>query len=182
MHKYKVVLRGSTNIGKTSFIHNITYRNPSDYKSEKSTVGSTVYPVVFQTTKGRVTVNLWDTAGNLNYGGIVEAYINDSDVVIFMFSYISPTSLNFLKEDIKFVKRVLGKKHFKAIVCGFHAEYKSIVNPSLNIESITNGTNWPVFDIDSRDRYNPNYHIYESMVRLLTDEVDIRFTGKPYTI
>jgi antitoxin component YwqK of YwqJK toxin-antitoxin module len=158
MKQYKVALCGLNNIENVQLLKNLGFQDTS----------LTLYPITFQTTNGNIDVE-FDVSNIIN---------KSIDGFIFLFSYISKTSINIIKDLIRHTRRELGVYNFNVIICGLNAEYKFIVTPSLDIESIINGTDWYIFDIDSRDEHNPNYHIYESLLRKLTGYIDLQFVAE----
>jgi small GTP-binding protein len=175
MSRFKVVLHGGSNIGKSHFLKNIIMGDINAACIEP-TIGAEVYPLAFKTTKGKFGLDIWDTAGNEDRKGLRDAYVTNADICIFAFSYTSPSSIESAKKEVEHVRRVLGPD-FKAVVCGFYAEYKTIITPPADVDSLINGNDWEVFDIDSRDMYN--LHIFEGILRKVTDYGDLRFTAKP---
>jgi GTP-binding nuclear protein Ran len=70
--EYKLVLVGDGATGKTTFVR----RHVSGEFEKKyvATLGVEVRPLHFTTNKGKVTFNVWDTAGQEKFGGLRDGY------------------------------------------------------------------------------------------------------------
>ena len=75
--KYKIVLIGNGGSGKTTFLHRLL---TGEYQKKYiPTLGVEVHPLHLNTNYGPITLNIWDTAGREEYGGLRDGYYLQSD-------------------------------------------------------------------------------------------------------
>lgn len=91
--RYKIVLVGNANVGKSTFANH--WANPNYIFSNiyTPTVGVDVHPILFNTNHGFIMFNLWDLAGDNNYAGMRGSYIMDARGVIIMYDMTNEASL-----------------------------------------------------------------------------------------
>jgi GTP-binding nuclear protein Ran len=74
---FKVCLVGDGGVGKTVFVKRfLTNKFERKYVA---TLGVEVHPVTFNTNYGRITLNMWDTAGQEKFGGLGDGYYIQGD-------------------------------------------------------------------------------------------------------
>ena len=78
--KFKVVLEGEGGCGKSSLVDCV--RTGIYAQKYKPTVGVEIYPLVFDTSKGNVTLNVWSVAGQDKYAGLRDGYYMCADAAI----------------------------------------------------------------------------------------------------
>lgn len=78
----RIVLVGNTGVGKTS-IFNWYLRN---IQETSPTVGASVQDVVVENDGKKINLNIWDTAGQLQFRDIMPLYFRDVNVIIICFS------------------------------------------------------------------------------------------------
>jgi len=85
MRAFKVVVTGSAETGKTSFVQRLLDGSfPQDYSP---THGVDVHGVIVKTSHGSVCLNFWDCAGQDRYRGLGDGYyINADAALIFVVS------------------------------------------------------------------------------------------------
>ena len=106
MAEYKVVVVGDGKVGKTSFVQ--VHRLGACDTWYTPTMGAEVHPIVFKTTRGPVTLKMWDTAGQAKLAGLVEGYYVGADAAILMYSTDSQDSYNRLTRYDELLTRVVG--------------------------------------------------------------------------
>ena len=85
--EYKLILVGDGGVGKTTFVsRHLTGEYEKKYIA---TIGAQLNTVYFDTTKGRIKFNIWDTAGQEKFGGLRDMYYEKSDCAILMFDLTS---------------------------------------------------------------------------------------------
>ena len=111
----KVILLGESGVGKTSIIKRYINNEFSTYS--ESTLGSTF--LVKDIIKKKITYKLviWDTSGQEKYHSVTNLFINNSNIVILIYSIdsrISFEGLNYWYNMI--IERLEGEKYILAIV------------------------------------------------------------------
>lgn len=103
--KFKVVLLGSTLVGKTSIV--IRFSNGTFSMSQDSTIGSAFWSRDVQTMGELVTLHIWDTAGQEKYKSLVPKYTKGAAAVITVFDVTSPDSFERMKQIVLETKETL---------------------------------------------------------------------------
>ena len=92
MPRYKVVLMGDSNSGKTSLVSR--YITGTFYDSHFPTIGESLYARDFRDGQLEFTMQIIDTAGVEDYGGIAKITIRDAAAVVFVCSFDNADSLD----------------------------------------------------------------------------------------
>lgn len=122
MRRYKVSLVGSGASGKTSWIRRLI-TGENRINTYEPTIGGEVHPLDFFTNEGKITLDIWDTAGTMDKSGLTDAYILKSDVVILFFDSSSVESFTELKRWNSIKSRIAPKA--KVIVVGNKMEERT---------------------------------------------------------
>jgi len=69
---FKMVLVGDGGTGKTTFVKR--HLTGEFEKKYVATLGVEVHPLVFNTSRGKIRFNVWDTAGQEKFGGLRDGY------------------------------------------------------------------------------------------------------------
>ncbi|KAH0791245.1 putative ras-related protein Rab-5C [Histomonas meleagridis] len=95
--KHKVVLIGSSSVGKTSIV--IRFANKTFPTSQESTIGAAFISRDVQTQKGNiVSLHVWDTAGQERYRSLVPRYSQGASAIIIVYDVTDPDSFEEAKE------------------------------------------------------------------------------------
>merc|ERR1711871_240090 len=80
---FKCLLVGDGGVGKTTFVkRHVTGEFEKKYVA---TIGVEVHPLPFDTGRGRICFNVWDTAGQEKFGGLRDGYYIQGQCAIIMF-------------------------------------------------------------------------------------------------
>jgi small GTP-binding protein len=96
---YKILAVGESSVGKTSFIQAFTGKPVK--KTNTATIGADCESIY----KDKYKFQLWDTAGQEQYFGLVKSVFRGSDIVLLMFS-LSSDERNTLEEIDKWYNHV----------------------------------------------------------------------------
>jgi len=103
MKRYKVVLVGESDVGKTSLVYR--YQKGESYKHATSTIGMAFSTKRVWVDEEQVILEIWDSAGQERFRSIVPMYFKGSQAVIMVydltFSRSAESLKNFWKEQIK---------------------------------------------------------------------------------
>merc|ERR1711975_181206 len=85
--QFKCLLVGDGGVGKTTFVkRHVTGEFEKKYVA---TIGVEVHPLNFDTNRGRICFNVWDTAGQEKFGGLRDGYYIQGQCAIIMFDVTS---------------------------------------------------------------------------------------------
>jgi small GTP-binding protein len=98
---YKVVMLGDSGVGKTALVNRISEGVFTD--THVPTVGSQFIALPLEINKRRITLELWDTAGQEVYRSLVGFYTREAKGAFLVFDVTQETTFEGLPEWIKFV-------------------------------------------------------------------------------
>lgn len=96
---FKVCFIGAGGTGKTTFL--LRHLNGEFQKQYIPTLGVEVHPLVFHTTEGSFTFNIWDTAGQEKFGGLRDAYYLLANAAVAFYTKDTVELTNQLVKDFK---------------------------------------------------------------------------------
>ena len=109
-----LLLIGSGGVGKSSLIRKLlTGRFKEKYNA---TIGAKVYELILNTTRGEVTIQVWDTAGQEKFGSLRDTYYTKADMCILMFDLTSRTTYNSVPQWYRDITNV--KKSLPTVIVG----------------------------------------------------------------
>merc|ERR1711881_652359 len=85
--QFKCLLVGDGGVGKTTFVKR--HVTGEFEKSYVATIGCEVHPLPFDTNRGPIRFNVWDTAGQEKFGGLRDGYYIQGQCAIIMFDVTS---------------------------------------------------------------------------------------------
>jgi small GTP-binding protein len=91
---YKAILIGDSSVGKTSIMH--MFQEHTFKPTDGPTVGASFLLRAVHTTRGRIILNLWDTAGQECYRSLIPTYARGARAVLLVFDATSPRSFESL--------------------------------------------------------------------------------------
>jgi small GTP-binding protein len=100
---YKVVMLGDSGVGKTAVVNRISEGTFNDL--HVATVGSQYVGLPLETRKGKITLELWDTAGQEVYRSLVGFYTREAKGAFLVFDVTSEATFDGLPQWIKFVAK-----------------------------------------------------------------------------
>ncbi len=95
---YKVIFLGSSGVGKSSIIKRFIYNEFDEHST--STIGAAYFTKTIEKDDINVNYNIWDTAGQEEYDGLIELYYRNTDVSIIVFDITSKKSFNKAKNMV----------------------------------------------------------------------------------
>jgi small GTP-binding protein len=93
--RHKVVFLGPSAGGKTSIIQRYAKGN---FIEQQPTIGTAFYSRDVDTTRGRILLNIWDTAGMERYKSLVPKYTKGASAAVVVFDVTDPSSYSAAKD------------------------------------------------------------------------------------
>ena len=153
IQRFKIVLCGDGGVGKTSFVErHISNKFKSEYAA---TLGVDVHPLVFQTSYGTIAFDVWDTAGQEQFGGMLDGYYINAKAAIVMFDVGSLTTRKNIKKWIDMYVKVAPDTPI--FVCGTKVDVvkaRTISNTSIPPSLARRGIDSAYGEISTKTNYN----------------------------
>ncbi|KAJ2016326.1 GTP-binding nuclear protein gsp1/Ran [Coemansia sp. RSA 376] len=147
--KFKLVLVGDGGTGKTTFVK----RHISGEFEKKyiATIGVEVHPLKFNTNKGEIIFNTWDTAGQEKFGGLRDGYYIQGQCAIIMFDVTSRITYKNVPNWHRDLVRVC--ENVPIVLCGNKVDIKE---RKVKAKTITfhRKKNLQYYDISAKSNYN----------------------------
>ncbi|KAI8491647.1 hypothetical protein Bbelb_304520, partial [Branchiostoma belcheri] len=147
--KFKLVLVGDGGTGKTTFVkRHVTGEFEKKYIA---TLGVEVHPVKFNTNRGEILFNVWDTAGQEKFGGLRDGYYIQGQCAIIMFDVTSRVTYKNVPNWHRDLVRVC--ENIPIVLCGNKVDIK---DRKVKAKSITfhRKKNLQYYDISAKSNYN----------------------------
>jgi GTP-binding nuclear protein Ran len=171
--EFKLVLVGDGGVGKTTFVKR--HLTGEFEKKYNATVGVEVHPLQFQTNRGLIIYNVWDTAGQEKFGGLRDGYYIGGQCAIIMFDVTSRITYKNVPNWHKDLIRVC--ENIPIVLCGNKVDVK---DRKVKAKAITfhRKNNMQYYDISARSNYN-----FEKpflwLARKLAGDANLEFTAMP---
>ena len=95
MEKYKVILIGESDVGKSSLVHRFQRGEP--YKHATSTIGMAFCAKKIWIDGKQIVLEIWDSAGQERFRSIVPMYFKGSEAVIMVYDVNTPSTAEYLR-------------------------------------------------------------------------------------
>ena len=116
----KLVLVGSTNVGKTSII-NWAMSNSYD-PDQVATVGVLCTSMNVEVSDTKVCLKIFDTAGQERFRSLVPMYYHNANIILVVFAVNDRTSFNTVREMFQGIKEI--NTEGWVVLCGNKADYE----------------------------------------------------------
>ena len=104
VQEIKVIVVGDGGVGKTTFVKR--HLSGEFERRYIATQGVEVHPMKFTTSKGTITFNVWDTAGQEKLSGLRDCYYIDAHCAIIMFDVTSRITYKNVPKWYKDITRI----------------------------------------------------------------------------
>jgi small GTP-binding protein len=112
-YKYKLVLIGNSDTGKTSLIARFITNN---YKKNERTIGTDYSSKIIIMNDKKIKLSIWDTAGQERFADIIKVFYKDADAVIITFDITNYQSFVDINKWIAKIKNDAIKNPYIIIV------------------------------------------------------------------
>lgn len=170
---FKLVIIGDGGVGKTTFVkRHITGEFEKAYKPTK---GAEVSEIDFSTSRGKIRLMLWDTAGQEKLGHLRDCYYIDSQCAIIMFDLTQRQTYRNVAKWHKDLTKVCEK--IPIVLVGNKADIKDRKMTAQNI-NFHRKRNLQYYDVSAKSNYQ-----YEKpflwLLKQLTGDSDLYLTESP---
>ena len=106
----KIIVIGDSSTGKSSFVNYITkltdIRNYKFQKNYDPTNNFDLNQISLDTNKGKIIIDLWDTAGQEKYGKLRNAYIKGADGVLVFYDISEKKTIENVPTWLKQIQQI----------------------------------------------------------------------------
>jgi len=170
MLTFKIVLVGDGGTGKTAFVKR--YITGEFEKYYIATLGVELHPIVFQTTKGKVKLNVWDVAGQEKLRGNIDGYYGNADGAILFFDVGCKDSYKNIPTLFSSLQCITGS--IPTVLVGNKVDIKDRkVLPKKIV--FHRKKNLKYYDISVKSNYNHNKPFLQ-LIRQLVGDPTLTFT------
>ena len=170
---FKLVIIGDGGVGKTTFVkRHITGEFQKPYIPTK---GAEVSEMHLMTNRGRITLKIWDTAGQEKFGSLRECYYVDAQCAIIMFDLSSRQTYKNVPKWHKDLTKIC--ENIPVVLVGNKADVKE---RKLKARQITfhRKRNLQYYDVSAKSNYQ-----YEKpflwLLRQLTGDLNLYLVEQP---
>lgn len=164
-YKYKIVLIGNSNTGKTSLT---TRFITNQYKEKNVTIGTEYSSKIISVDGKKIKLVLWDTAGQERFADVIKVFYRDADAIIITFDITNYKSFSDMKNWIQKVKNNTTKNPYIIIVATkIDMEYyREIDNFDLLLFMDNEDNNYDYIEVSSKDGTN-----IENLFEIITENL-----------
>lgn len=146
---FKLVLVGDGGTGKTTYVKR--HMTGEFEKRYVATMGVEVHPIKFQTNRGMIRFNVWDTAGQEKFGGLKDGYYIGADCAIIFFDVTSRITYKNVTNWHRDLRRVM--ERIPIVLVGNKTDIK---DRKVKAKSIVfhRKNNLQYYDISAKSNYN----------------------------
>ena len=169
--QFKVILVGDGGVGITALMHR---HLTGDFKHTIApTQGVAVHPLDFNTNRGMVRLNCWDTAGREELMGLADGYYIKAEAVIYMFDL---SNLSTFKSIPKWCKSVTETAPgIPAVLVGSKAD---ITDRQVTPKHMATRPQMQCYEVSAKSNYNFDKPFLYLIRELLNDQ-SVQFVGVP---
>lgn len=149
MPTFKLLLVGDGGTGKTTFVkRHVTGEFEKQYIA---TIGVEVRSLTFNTSRGQLRFNVWDTAGQEKFGGLRDGYYIQGQCAIIMFDVTSRITYKHVPNWHRDLVRVC--ENIPIVLCGNKVDVKDRKVKAKQI-NFHRKKNLQYYDLSAKSNYN----------------------------
>lgn len=174
---FKLCLIGDGNVGKTTFM--ARHQTGEFIKNYSATWGVNWFPLVFHTTKGTITLNVWDYGGQEKLGGSRDDYFTNADCAILMFDVTNKESYNNIPKWHSDFARVCPTSPIVLVgnKCDVTKEERKILPKMITLHTkLSNIAKY--YDVSAKSNYNFEKP-FLCLLRVLMKDETLQFVESP---
>jgi small GTP-binding protein len=158
----KVILTGSFGVGKTSLFNRFIYQQFSD--KYLTTIGVKVNNKIVETDGDKVSMMIWDIAGEVSQDKVPASYFLGASGIIYVMDLSRPRTFINLETDIQFLKNMLPNGDILIV-----GNKRDLVTAE-QLESITNGIDLNIDFLTSAKTGENVETLFEDMAKRLIQQ------------
>ena len=161
--RHKIIFVGDAGVGKTTIISRIM-NNPFSEEYEPS-IGVDFMSKNLKYHGQIVKLQIWDTAGQEKYKGLIPSYIRNSSIVFIVYDISSKTSFDNIPKWINFVKSI---DNTTLILCGNKIDLENREVKKEEGEEFAKKENIPFYEVSAKTEENIKDMFYKVICDLPT--------------
>jgi len=168
--RQKIIFIGDSGVGKTTMIKNINEEPYMDLR--ESSIGIDFYSKKIFYKGTEIRLQIWDTAGQEKYKGLIPGYIRNTALVFLVYDITSIESFQHLNEWIEFIKSL---ENVKIVLCGNKIDLKNERQVTKKEgEDFAKERNMVFHEVSARENINMAKMFYRCMAELpyFDDKID----------
>ncbi|MBD3337529.1 MAG: GTP-binding protein [Candidatus Lokiarchaeota archaeon] len=174
-NKFKVCIVGDGGVGKTTLVNRyLTGVFRGDYKL---TIGADFYVKKIEIDDQRITLQIWDFAGEDRYRFLLPAYVQGSSGAIFMYDITRYSSFNNFEEWMSVFKESFHRKEIDVPIIMVGGKLDLEHNRAVSVEDAREVAEQHNFNdyIECSSKTGGNVeHIFEKISRLMMEQAEVQ--------
>ncbi|MFX0103400.1 MAG: Rab family GTPase [Candidatus Hodarchaeota archaeon] len=161
---FKVIIVGDAEVGKTSIVHShIKKKFDSSYHT---TVGVNIAKESFTWGDLKVSLLIWDIAGQVQFYMLHKAYFNGASGIFYVFDLTRPNTLATIKQNWYKACVDYGVANVPSLLIGNKSDLKAkVIKPAaLNMAKTLGGL--PYFETSAKTGHNVE-EVFQKLVEML---------------
>ena len=160
--RFKITFVGDVSVGKTTIINRI---NGNPFKEVyEATIGVDFFPKKIKYNELEMTLQIWDTAGQEKYRGLIPNYVRGSSIVFIVFDLTNRTTFENISRWIDDVNNI--EKTMLILIGNKKDLSEKIVVNKNEIEPFAKEKNIPYYELSAKAGNNLKYIFYKVIVNL----------------
>ena len=161
--RHKIIFVGDAGVGKTTIISRIM-NNPFSEEYEPS-IGVDFMSKNLKYNGQNVKLQIWDTAGQEKYKGLIPSYIRNSSIVFIVYDISSKTSFDNIPKWINFIKSI---ENTTLILCGNKIDLENREVKKEEGEEFAKKEGIPFYEVSAKTEENVKDMFYKVICNLPT--------------
>ena len=159
--RQKIIFVGDSGVGKTSIITRINENTFEDLK--KSSIGIDYYSKKIKYKEDYIKLQIWDTAGQEKYRGLIPSYVRNSSLVFLIYDITSKKSFENLQNWIEFIQSI---EKTKIVICGNKIDLDERQVSKEEGENFAKKKGLIFFEVSAKTNVNIENMLYHAITEL----------------
>lgn len=164
-NRQKIIFIGDVNVGKTTIINRI---QGNDFEERyDATIGIDFCLKIIKHNNNEIKLQMWDTAGQEKYRGLIPSYIRNSSMIILVYDVTSKKSFENIPKWIDFIQSI---EKTKMVICGNKIDLNNnrVIADDMANELKNKYMDMDIlhFEVSAKNNSNMNDMFYEVVANL----------------